>query len=79
MLRFNRKQQNSVKQLPFNKKLIKTNKRKVKVGVPWLGFEAFISVAWVQSLVRELRPYKLYGVAEKRSMRAKDKENVMKG
>ena len=51
----------------------------MKVGVPWLGFEAFISVAWVQSLVRELRPYKLYGVAEKRSMRAKDKENVMKG
>ena len=49
----------------------------MKVEVPWLGFRAFISVAWVQPLVRELRSHKLYGAAKKRSV--KDKGNVMKG
>ena len=45
MLRFDRKQQNSVKQLPFNKKLINLLKKKKKERpreAPW--------VRWVQNL-----------------------------
>ena len=34
--------------------------------VRWLGFWAFIAVAWVQSLVGELRYCELLGVAKKK-------------
>ena len=32
----------------------------------WLGFWAFIAMAWVQSLVKELRSYKLHSIAKKK-------------
>lgn len=32
--------------------------------VGWLGFGAFSAVAWVDSLVGELRSHKLHGVAK---------------
>ena len=35
-------------------------------GVPWLGFQAFNVIAWVQSLVRELRFHKPHGTAKKK-------------
>ena len=34
--------------------------------VQWLGLSAFPAVAQVQSLVRELRSFKLQGAAEKK-------------
>ena len=33
--------------------------------VQWLGLHAFSVVAWVQSLVRKVRRYKLHSVAKK--------------
>ena len=35
-------------------------------GVPWLGFQAFNVIAWVQSLVRELRFHKPHGTDKKK-------------
>ena len=32
----------------------------------WIGLCAFTAVSWVQSLVRELRSYKLHGIAKKK-------------
>ena len=32
----------------------------------WIGLCAFTDVSWVQSLVRELRSYKLHGIAKKK-------------
>ena len=32
----------------------------------WLGFWAFIAMAWVQSLVKELISYKLHSIAKKK-------------
>ena len=38
--------------------------RRSLVGL-WIGLQAFTIMAWVQSLVRELRSYKLCGMIKK--------------
>ena len=40
--------------------------------VQWLGLDAFTAVAWVQSLVEELRSYKLYDMVKKKKKKKKD-------
>ena len=37
----------------------------------WLGFQAVTAVAWVQSLVGELKPHKLQGAAPKKKENSK--------
>ena len=43
----------------FIKKILHV--RRSLVGL-WIGLQAFTIIAWVQSMVRELRSYKLYGM-----------------
>ena len=40
--------------------------------VQWLGLGTFTAMAWVQSLVRELRSYKPLGVDKKKKKRKKE-------
>ena len=48
---------------------------KFKIGnslvVLWLGFGAFTALAWVQSLVRELRSHKLSSMTKKKKIKNK--------
>ena len=46
-------------------------------GVPWLGFQAFNVIAWVQSLVRELRFHKPHGTAKKKKKKYKEVKNKL--
>ena len=50
---------------------IKTKARGNSLAVQWLGFGAFPDVAWVRSLVGELRSCKSLGTAQKKEKKKK--------
>ena len=57
---------NIVNQLYFNKISFPDNPTESSLVAWWLGFQAFTSVAWVQSLVRGLRSHKPHGTTKKK-------------
>ena len=64
-----KKTQTAIINYVWAKELKKKKKRERERGnslvVQWLGLGTFTAVAWVQSLVRELRPWKPRGAANK--------------
>ena len=42
----------------------------------WLGFQAFIAGAWVQSLVGEIGPHKPSGTAKKKKLASQDYNTI---